>query len=89
MKPIRKISRRSFLGRVGGGVVGAGSFLALTGCVSYPYGYSDADPYDPAGGGGGGWGRRPPRGCTDNDRGHGADPGRPRPRLPRRRLHRQ
>ena len=49
MKPSRKISRRSFLRRVGGGALGAGSFLGLTGCVS---GYSDSDPYDPVGGGG-------------------------------------
>ena len=51
MTPVRKLSRRSFLGRVGAGAVGAGSFLALTGCVSYPYGYgySDANPYDPTG----------------------------------------
>src|SRR3982751_253940 len=72
MKPSRKISRRSFLGRVGGGTVMAGSFLALTGCVGY--GYSDADPYDPAGAGHGyrnGW--RRPGGCTDSDSGQYAD----------------
>ena len=69
MTPSRKISRRSFLGRVGGGSLMAGSFLALTGCTGY--GYSDSDPYDPAGSGAryrGGWGR-PRGGCTDSDRG--------------------
>ena len=39
MKPSRKISRRSFLARVGAGSAMAGSFLALTGCVGYGYGY--------------------------------------------------
>ena len=39
MTPSRKISRRSFLGRVGGGTLMSGSFLALTGCVGYGYGY--------------------------------------------------
>ena len=39
MKPIRKISRRSFLGRVGGV-----SALALTGCAT-PRG--ETEPYDP------------------------------------------
>src|SRR3954454_6733305 len=74
MTPSRKISRRSFLGRVGGGSLMAGSFLALTGCVGY--GYSDSDPFDPAGAGRGyrgGWGR-PRGGCTDGDRGEYADP---------------
>src|SRR4051812_15403657 len=74
MKPSRKISRRSFLGRVGGGTVMAGSFLSLTGCVGY--GYSDADPYAPAGGGGRGFHGGYPRqgGCTDGDSGQYADP---------------
>ena len=45
MKPKRPISRRSFLARVGTGIAGTGSFLALTGCVGM--GYSDSDPYDP------------------------------------------
>jgi hypothetical protein len=68
MKPTRKISRRSFLRRVGGGAVGAGSFLTLTGCVTGP---SDSDPYDPAGGG---WGSGGGRGYSDNDTGRYADP---------------
>lgn len=68
MKPTRKLSRRSFLGRVGGGALGAGSFLALTGCVTT--GYTDSDPYDPIGGGRGSrYG-----GITDADRGRYADP---------------
>lgn len=65
MKPIRGISRRSFLVRVSGGALGAGSFLALTGCATT--GYTDSDPYDPVGGGQGGWGGR--RGYSDNDPG--------------------
>src|SRR5436309_666335 len=75
MKPSRKISRRSFLGRVGGGSLMAGSFLALTGCVGY--GYSDSDPYDPAGGGARGargWGRPRGGGASDNDSGPNGDP---------------
>jgi hypothetical protein len=71
MKPIHKISRRSFLGRVAGGAVGAGSFLALTGCTTL--GYSDSDPYDPIGGGGGG-GRFGRGGYSDADTGSYADP---------------
>ena len=71
MKPTRKISRRSFLHRVGGGAIGAGSFLALTGCATT--GYSDSDPYDPPGGGGG-YGGRYGRGYSDDDRGPYADP---------------
>lgn len=68
MKPTRKLSRRSFLRRVGGGAVGAGSFLALTGCATT--GYTDSDPFDPIGGGRGGrWG-----GVTDADTGAYADP---------------
>ena len=69
MKPTRKLSRRSFLRRVGGGALGAGSFLALTGCATT--GYSDSDPYDPVGGG---YGRRNGRGYSDDDRGPYADP---------------
>ena len=68
MKPTRKLSRRSFLGRVCGGAVGAGSFLALTGCATT--GYTDSDPFDPIGGGRGSrWG-----GITDSDTGAYADP---------------
>ena len=84
----RKISRRSFLGRIGGGAAAAGALLTLTGCATL--GYSDSDPYDPIGGGGyGGRGRRGRRGdddygrgrggrgggeCSDSDSGRGADP---------------
>ena len=63
MTPIRKLSRRSFLARIGGGIALGGS---LSGCV----GFSDADPYDPIGGGGygrGGYGRGGRRGTTDSD----------------------
>src|SRR3954454_21123936 len=90
MKATRKISRRSFLGSIGGGAAAAGALLTLTGCATL--GYSDSDPYDPIGGGGGG-GRRGRRGddadgrrgrggrgrggeggCSDSDSGRNADP---------------
>lgn len=83
MKPIRGLSRRSFLARIGGGIALGGS---LTGCVGF--GYSDSDPYDPigygrgdygrgrrGGGRGGGRGGRGRGGCSDSDAGRGADPG--------------
>jgi hypothetical protein len=73
MKPIRRISRRSFLGRVGGL-----SALALTGCAAVR---EETTPYDPLenaaprergrvqpGGG------ERPRGCTDGDSGSRSDP---------------
>jgi hypothetical protein len=74
MKTTRKLTRRSFLGRVAGGAVGAGA-IALVGaapaeaeeqCTDSDTGYGA----DPAGRGrrcGGG-------GCTDRDTGRGADP---------------
>ncbi|MFN2259653.1 MAG: hypothetical protein ABR601_07430 [Parasphingopyxis sp.] len=66
MKITRRISRRSFLARVSGGAIGAGSFLTLTGCATAS---TDADPYDPVGGG-----RRGRGGYTDADTGPYADP---------------
>jgi hypothetical protein len=89
MKVKRKISRRSFLGRIGGGAAAAGALLTLTGCATL--GYSDSDPYDPIGGSGRGGGRRgggrgrgEGRGdggrgrgggsCSDNDSGRNSDP---------------
>lgn len=90
MDPIRKISRRSFLGRIGAGTVGAGALVTLTGCATF--GYTDSDPYDPIGGGYGGRGGhgggrgghgrgrggrgrgRGEGGYTDSDRGRNADP---------------
>jgi hypothetical protein len=87
MKIVRKISRRSFLGRIGGGAAAAGALLTLSGCATLG---SDSDPYDPIGGGHGGHGRRgrgddDDRGrgrghgrgggnCSDNDSGRNADP---------------
>ena len=76
MEPKRPISRRSFMQRVGGGVVVAGSATMLTGCA----GLVDADPYDQIGSRGGygrhhrGRGYYPPRECTDSDSGRYADP---------------
>jgi hypothetical protein len=71
MKPIRRISRRSFLSRVGGF-----SALALTGCATPR---EETTPYDPLE-------NAPPRergrvrpgsaarGCSDGDSGRSADP---------------
>ena len=64
MKPVRRISRRSFLGRVGGA-----SIIALAGCTTAP----DDDLYDPgreAPDGRGALGRRE---CTDADSGRHVD----------------
>jgi hypothetical protein len=89
MKAVRKISRRSFLGCIGGGAAAAGALLTLTGCATL--GYSDSDAYDPIGGGGRGGrrggGRRGDDGngrgggrgrgggnCSDSDSGRNADP---------------
>ena len=90
MKATRTISRRSFLGSIGGGAAAAGALLTLSGCATLG---SDSDPYDPIGGGGyGGSGRRGGGrrgddddgrgrggrgrggGCSDNDSGRNADP---------------
>ncbi|HEV7661838.1 MAG TPA: hypothetical protein VGO55_18515 [Allosphingosinicella sp.] len=71
MKPIRKISRRSFLSRVGGF-----SALALTGCATPR---EEATPYDPL------ENAQPrergrvlpgseARGCSDGDSGRRSDP---------------
>ena len=56
MKATRTISRRSFLGSIGGGAAAVGALLTLSGCATL--GYSDSDPYDPIGGGGHGGGHR-------------------------------
>jgi hypothetical protein len=67
MKPVRTISRRSFLGAVGGA-----SGLALAACVTRPI---EEDPYDPPAEPrnvpDGGYGRAPP--CADGDSGRHAD----------------
>jgi hypothetical protein len=70
MKPIRKISRRSFLSRVGGL-----SALALTGCATpretRPYDpLEDAAPRERGQVAPGGEARR----CSDGDSGRSADP---------------
>ena len=78
MKPIRTISRRSFLARVGGA-----SALALAGCTT-----TTGEPYDPRDDL-----RREGEGCTDGDSGRYHDRpgngrhcrfGRTRNRPPRR-----
>jgi hypothetical protein len=75
MKAIRRISRRSFLGSIGGGAAAAGALLTLSGCATL--GYSASDPYDPMGGGDGGGRHRGRRGGRrDEGRGHGGGHGR-------------
>src|SRR3954470_10493054 len=73
MKATRKISRRSFLGSIGGGAAAAGALLTLSGCATL--GYSDSDPYDPIGGGGGGGGGRRRGGRRGGSRGEGGGHG--------------
>jgi hypothetical protein len=75
MKVTRKLSRRSFLGRVAGGAVAGGGALVMlsrSGTAmatdrdpSDPASYNDSDSSDPAGGG--------HRGCTDRDSGPNSD----------------
>ncbi|WP_300527173.1 hypothetical protein [Maricaulis sp.] len=60
------LSRRSFLTRVGGTSLALGAGGAVTGCATT--GYTDSDPYDPAGAG------RGSSGVTDSDSGAYADP---------------
>jgi len=67
MRPVRKLSRRSFLGRVGGA-----SFLALGGCTTV-MGPIDEDPAGPPRVEPGG-GRGEGEGCTDGDSGRHVDP---------------
>jgi len=68
MKPVRTISRRSFLGAVAGA-----SGLAVAGCVARPI---EERPYDPPAEPrhvpDGDYGREPP--CSDGDHGRRADP---------------
>lgn len=90
MKPTRKISRRSFIGRVAGGaLIGGAALTALTTRANAQVTDSDSGPYaDPAGRGRGrtgltdrdpsdapGNGRGSRTGITDGDSGSNADPG--------------
>ncbi len=73
MKPTRRLSRRSFLGRVAGGAVAAGAAMTVLGEPAKAFQCSDSDGgqyADP-----GGRGRRCGRGCSDSDSGSYADPG--------------
>ena len=67
MKSTRKLSRRSFLGRVvGGAVAGGGAFVALTSAAEAQVSDNDTGTNsDPAGRG---------RGVSDNDSGQNSDP---------------
>lgn len=64
MKPTRKISRRSFLGRVAGGAIAGGAALTVLG-ESANAQVSDRDPSDAPG--------RGYTGVTDNDSGSNSD----------------
>ena len=68
MKPTRRLSRRSFLGRVAGGAVAAGAAMTVLTGPAEAQGCSDSDSGrngDPSG--------RGRRCCTDSDRGRYAD----------------
>jgi hypothetical protein len=76
MKPVRRLSRRSFLTRVAGGAIAGGGALMVLGGTASAYQVTDADSgatSDPPGRGRGGANRRI-RGCTDGDAGSNADP---------------
>ena len=72
MKPTRKLSRRSFLGRVAGGAIAGGAALTIMGGEAQAQGCSDSDSGpngDPSG-----RGRRcGSTGCSDSDTGQYAD----------------
>lgn len=73
MKSTRKLSRRSFLGRVAGGVVaGGGALVLLNGRAEAQV--TDADTGATADPANRGRGRNRIRGCTDGDSGSNADP---------------
>jgi len=63
MKPTRKLSRRSFLGQITGGLAGFGA-LGLISSDARAFQVTDCDPRDP---GGQGTGRNPRTGVTDRD----------------------
>jgi hypothetical protein len=68
MKGMRKLSRRSFLGRVVGGTVAGGAFVALSGTAAAQVTDNDqGNNSDPPGRGRG-------TGITDNDSGRNSDP---------------
>ena len=67
MRPIRKLSRRSFLGRVGGA-----SLLALGGCTTVVGPIDEEPPRPPRSQPRGG--RRESTSCTDGDSGRHVDP---------------
>jgi len=76
MKPVRKLSRRSFLTRVAGSAVIAGGAIAALGGTAQAFQATDSDAgatADPPGRGRGN-ARNRIRGCTDGDSGASADP---------------
>lgn len=76
MKPTRKLTRRSFLGRVAGGVAGGAALIATGIPEAEAFQVTDNDTgsnADPVGRGRGNR-RRGQRACTDNDRGANSDP---------------
>jgi hypothetical protein len=72
MKPTRKLSRRSFLGRVAGGAIAGGAALTILGGEAQALQVSDSDSGPNADRSG--QGRGNPN-CSDNDSGQYGDPG--------------
>lgn len=74
MKPVRKLSRRSFLTRVAGTAVAAGGAMVVLGGTAQAFQVTDSDQGARADPQGRGRGNTRIRGCTDNDSGPRADP---------------
>ena len=76
MTPTRKMTRRSFLGRVAGGVVGGAALMAVTTTEAQAFQCTDNDlgRYADPVGRGRCRRRRPSNSCTDRDTGRYADP---------------
>ena len=74
MKTTRKLSRRSFLGRVAGGAVLGGGAMMFAGQAAQAVQVTDADTGPNADPPGRGRGTRRIARCTDGDTGANADP---------------
>jgi len=73
MKPVRPISRRSFLTRVAGGAAVAGSAMIALGGTAQAFQATDSDQGPNGDPPGRGRGNAHIRGCTDADTGPNAD----------------
>lgn len=75
MTPTRKMTRRSFLGRVAGGVAGGAALMAFSTTEAEAFQCTDSDTGRNADRAGRGRRcRRPANNCTDRDTGRYADP---------------